>query len=141
MEMVSEGIVSYDKTGKITFINSTLEKMLGLERNQIVGSYYEVTSHSHEEALNIYGKAQKDGQPFSLIIIDLTMRGDEGGETAIRKWLAIYPEVKALISSGYINDPVIEEYWKYGFAGALMKPYTLTDLKKALEKILEKGNN
>jgi PAS domain S-box-containing protein len=100
---------------------------------------YEVaTAECHDDALDIYSKAKEAGQPFSLIIMDLTMRGDEGGEPAIRKWLAIHPEVKAVISSGYINDPVVEEYWKYGFAGAMVKPYTLTDLKKSLEKILAK---
>ena len=71
-----------------------------------------------------------------LIIMDLTMRGDESGETAIRRWKEVYPEVKAVISSGYMKDPVIEEYWKYGFIGAIAKPYSLEDLKGLLEKIL-----
>ena len=76
-----------------------------------------------------------------MVIMDLTMRGNEGGELAIRKWLAVHPEVKAIISSGYANDPVIEEYSKYGFVGAMIKPYTLSDLKNALVKILVKDNS
>ena len=100
--------------------------------------YAVATARCHKEALDIYGKAKEAGQPFSLIILDLTMRGDEGGETAIRRWLTIHPEVKAVISSGYSRDPVIEEYWKYGFAGAIAKPYTLAELEKALAKIMAK---
>jgi response regulator of citrate/malate metabolism len=73
--------------------------------------------------------------------MDLTMRGDEGGEMAIRKWLSSHPEVRAIISSGYVNDPVIEEYWKYGFTGAMVKPYTLSDLQKTLEKHLQTTDN
>ncbi len=102
--------------------------------------YDVTTAKSHAEAMACYGDAKKAGCPYCLIIMDLTMRGDEGGEIAIRRWKSAHPEVKAVISSGYVNDPVIEEYWKYGFAGAMVKPYSLADLKSHLEKILAGEN-
>lgn len=115
--------------------------LLDVTSSMLVHLGYKVsTARCHAEALNIYGKAKEDGQPFSLVIIDLTMRGDEGGEIAIRRWLTIHPEVKAVISSGYARDPVIEEYWKYGFAGAIMKPYTLAELEKTLGKVIMENN-
>lgn len=98
--------------------------------------YHVATARSHGEAMEHYQRAKEAGNPFSLIIMDLTMRGDEGGEIAIRRWKEKHPEVKALISSGYMKDPVIEEYWKYGFVGAMVKPYSLSELKTSLEKIL-----
>lgn len=91
---------------------------------------------SHGEGRELYRLAEQEKEPFALIIMDLTMRGDEPGETAIRRWKQDYPEVRAVISSGYTKDPVIEEYWKYGFAGAMAKPYSLEDLKGTLEKVL-----
>jgi PAS domain S-box-containing protein len=94
------------------------------------------TAKSHAAGRELYRQAEYEGSPFALIIMDLTMRGDESGETAIRCWKEAYPEVKAVISSGYMKDPVIEEYWKYGFAGAIAKPYSLEELKGLLEKIL-----
>ena len=103
--------------------------------------YDVTTAKSHIEAMESYGDAKQTGHPYSLIIMDLTMRGDEGGEIAIRRWKNEHPEVKAVISSGYMNDPVIEEYWKYGFVGAMVKPYSLFELKSSLEKILTSGNN
>lgn len=103
--------------------------------------YDVTTAKSHSDAMESYGDAKNAGRPYSLIIMDLTMRGDEGGEIAIRRWKNAHPEVKAVISSGYVNDPVIEEYWKYGFVGAMVKPYSLFDLKSYLEKILTVGNN
>ena len=115
--------------------------LLDVTSSMLIHLGYEViTAQCHKDALEIYGKAKEAGQPFSLIIIDLTMRGDEGGETAIRRWLTIHPEVKAIISSGYGRDPVIEEYWKYGFTGAIAKPYTLAELEKALAKIVARHN-
>jgi PAS domain S-box-containing protein len=103
---------------------------------------YEVkTAACHEDALDIYMEAKETGQPFSLIIMDLTIRGNEGAETAIRKWLAIHPEVRVVISSGYANDPVIEDFSNYGFVGAIVKPYTLMELKTTLEKILARNDS
>lgn len=42
-----------------------------------------------------------------MIIMDLTMRKDEGGQAVIRKCLTFHPEVRAVISGGYIHDPEI----------------------------------
>ena len=98
--------------------------------------YNVVTAKNHGDAMEYYQRAKEEGNPFALIIMDLTMRGDEGGEIAIGRWKNAHPEVKAVISSGYMNDPVIEEYWKYGFVGAMIKPYSLMELKSSLEKIL-----
>lgn len=103
--------------------------------------YDVATAKSHSQAMEQYQQAKETGNPFSLIIMDLTMRGDEGGEIAIRRWKENHPEVKAVISSGYMKDPVIEEYWKYGFIGAMIKPYSLADLKSSLEKILADRND
>ncbi len=103
--------------------------------------YDVTTAKSHLDAMCDFNRAKQADHPFSLVIMDLTMRGDEGGEIAIHRWKNAYPEVKAVISSGYMNDPVIEEYWKYGFVGAMVKPYSLIELKNALEKILAGGSN
>ncbi len=103
--------------------------------------YDVVTAKCHEDALEHYRRGKEAGSPFSLIIMDLTMRGNEGGEIAIRRWKDNHPEVKAVISSGYMNDPVVEEYWKYGFVGAMVKPYSLTELKSSLESILAGNGN
>lgn len=103
--------------------------------------YNVVTAKNHGDAMEYYQRAKEEGNPFSLIIMDLTIRGDEGGEIAIGRWKNAHPEVKAVISSGYMNDPVIEEYWKYGFVGAMVKPYSLMELKNSLEKILAGTDN
>jgi CheY-like chemotaxis protein len=58
------------------------------------------------------------------------------GKEAIAMLRKLDPEVKAIISSGYANDPVITDYTSYGFTAALVKPYRLEELKEILEKIL-----
>jgi PAS domain S-box-containing protein len=89
------------------------------------------------EAIAAY-KSQKDsGEPFDAAILDLTIKGGMGGEQAMRELLKIDPGIKAIVSSGYFNDPVMSDFQKYGFKGAMPKPYEKSTLKKVLEKLSE----
>ncbi|GAH77161.1 unnamed protein product, partial [marine sediment metagenome] len=51
------------------------------------------------------------------------------------------PDVKAVVSSGYFNDPVMANFKDYGFSGVVPKPYDLGELDKVLKEVLEGGNN
>ena len=75
------------------------------------------------------------GQPFDLVILDLTVKGGMGGKEAIKELLKIDPKLKAIVSSGYSNDPVMNNFTAYGFAGALPKPNSKKELLEALENI------
>jgi two-component system cell cycle sensor histidine kinase/response regulator CckA len=59
-----------------------------------------------------------------------------GGKEAIQELLKIDPEVKAIVSSGYSNDPVIQDYGTYGFKSAIAKPFMLGDLNIILSKVV-----
>ena len=88
-----------------------------------------------EEVLNLYRKSYEDGNPYSLVILDLTVPGGMGGEETIKELLKLNPKIDALVSSGYSNEPVMSEYKKYGFKGAVTKPYTIEQLQKALNMV------
>ena len=56
---------------------------------------------------------------------------------AVREILSIDPEAKVLVSSGYSNDPVMARFGEYGFCAALVKPYQLNDLAKAINQLIQ----
>jgi len=87
------------------------------------------------EAIEAYKKQKDLGEPFDAVILDLTIKGGMGGEQTIRELLKIDPGVKAIVSSGYFNDPVLADFRKYGFKGAMAKPYDKKNLKEVLEKL------
>jgi CheY-like chemotaxis protein len=69
--------------------------------------------------------------------MDLTVPGGMGGREAIKRLLEIDPEIKAIVSSGYSNDPVISEYKKYGFSGVVAKPFKIQELVDVLNRIMQ----
>ncbi|MFO0566135.1 MAG: PAS domain S-box protein [Polyangiaceae bacterium] len=89
-----------------------------------------------EAGVREYQEARKLGEPFALAIVDLTIPGGMGGREAVERIRAIDPEVKAVVSSGYSNDPVLAEYRAHGFCGVLPKPYKVSDLRRVLGEVL-----
>lgn len=88
------------------------------------------------EAIGLYKKHLDSDEPFDAVILDLTIKGGMGGERTLQELLRIDSEIKAIVSSGYFNDPVMTDFENYGFMGTLAKPFEMKDLKESLEKIL-----
>ncbi len=100
--------------------------------------YHVELAKNGEEAIALYKAAKSLGQSFDLIIMDLTIHGGMDGREAIKKLLEIDPNVKALVSSGYLDDPVLSDYKKYGFCGIVTKPFNIRELSETIHEIIEK---
>ncbi|MFA5111257.1 MAG: ATP-binding protein [Desulfobaccales bacterium] len=89
------------------------------------------------EAIEKFVKAQAEGRPFATVILDLTVPGGMGGKDAIKELLKIDPQVKAIVSSGYSDDPIMAGFQEYGFRGVVAKPYRMPELSKILHEIIK----
>jgi PAS domain S-box-containing protein len=90
-----------------------------------------------EEAVFKYKEAKNSGKLFNAVILDLTVPGGMGGKKTIEELLKIDPNVKAIVSSGYSNDPIMAYYKKHGFKAVVAKPFDLKELNEAIKKVLE----
>lgn len=88
-----------------------------------------------DQALELYRQAMESGEPFSAVIMDLTIPGGMGGKDAVRRLLEMDPDAIAFVASGYFNDPVMIDYQDYGFKGAIAKPFHQDDLAAALKEL------
>ncbi len=94
---------------------------------------YEVTTcTTGEEAVRKYRMAKEGNNPFSFVIMDLTIPGGMGGRESAADILAFDPCARLIASSGYSNDPVIADFFDYGFCGSIVKPYSLDELRRVL---------
>ncbi len=104
----------------------------------LINRGYEVECvNEGNEATALYKKAMEASRPFDAVILDLTIRGGMGGKETIKKLREINPNVKAIVSSGYSNDPVMANYREYGFCGLFAKHHKVTELGKTLHNIIK----
>ena len=98
---------------------------------------YEVSvANDGNQAIEMYRQAQKLGESFDTVIMDLTVPGGMGGKEAIQQLKKLDPNVKALVSSGYSNDPIMSNFRDYGFLGVVKKPYRIQDMSDALQTVI-----
>lgn len=99
---------------------------------------YDVTvSKNGDEAIKVYKNAMKSHEPFDAVFLDLHVKNGMGGKETIKKLLKIDPYARGIASSGYSNDREMTDYEKYGFSGAVEKPYSMDELSFTLDEMME----
>ncbi|MDD2273656.1 MAG: cache domain-containing protein [Desulfuromonadaceae bacterium] len=99
---------------------------------------YSVTTCSHgDAAVELYTAAIQEGNPFSAVIMDLTIPGGTGGKEAARLILDVDPKACLIVSSGYSNDPVMADFADYGFSATMVKPYRISKVAEVMNRLKE----
>ena len=123
-------------TGKILLMDDD-DLVIKVVSRMISSIGHEVVCvNNGEEAVAEYKRAMESDEPFDAVILDLTIRGGTGGGETIRTLSEIDPDIKAIVSSGYSNDPIVANYMDYGFKNMVSKPYRIEELRNALRDVL-----
>jgi len=89
-----------------------------------------------DKAVEAWRRARDDGRPYDVVILDLTVPGAAGGAEAIERMRQFDPTVAAIVSSGYSASAVLARYREHGFSGVVAKPYTIEQLRDAVERLM-----
>ncbi|HHO47599.1 MAG TPA: PAS domain S-box protein [Desulfobacteraceae bacterium] len=136
-----EKIMATEKTrpnGKKILIMDDNESILAVAANMLnFMGHTTVTARDGAEAVRLYQEAMLEQQPFDAVLLDLTVPGGMGGLEAMRRLTALDQGIRAIVSSGYTDDPVMNDYRDYGFSGIVTKPYDLDRLSQALRDLFD----
>ena len=80
-----------------------------------------------------YQRQLEAGSAYVAVIVDLTVPQGMGGSEASARILALDPAAKIFVSSGFAGDPILVEHRRYGFAGAIDKPFDMAAVQRLLE--------
>ncbi|MFH0996309.1 MAG: PAS domain S-box protein [Pseudomonadota bacterium] len=126
-----------EQTGRVLVMDDDeTVRDLATQMLNIIGLSVE-TAPDGKQAIEMYKHAMEAGKPYAVVIMDLTVPGGIGGKEAIKGLLGIDPDARAIVSSGYADDPVMANYADYGFKGIAAKPYTLRMLQEVLGQVLK----
>jgi len=96
--------------------------------------YRVLTATSGPDGVRLF---REQADQVRLVILDMVMPGMDGRAVfeALRE---VDPEVRVLVSSGYMDEATAASILRRGVAGFLRKPYTLRELVEAVQAALPK---
>ncbi len=98
--------------------------------------YDTVAVTSGEAAVAALTHALESGQPIDAAILDLYIPDGMSGIETLEHLHRIDPALKAIVSSGYANDPICTNYEAHGFVASVPKPYEIADMARVLRRVL-----
>jgi two-component system cell cycle sensor histidine kinase/response regulator CckA len=123
-------------TGKILVMDDEDIVRDVLRRSLTHLGYTVVSARDGNETVVLYEQALKSSKSFDAVIMDLTIPGGMGGKETLTKLRQIDPRVKAIVSSGYSDDPIMASFKDFGFCGVVSKPYTLKTLSEIVHTVI-----
>ncbi len=99
--------------------------------------YKATTVADGADAVREYRRALEAQEPYSAVIMDLTVPGGMGGKETMQALKEIDPAVRGIVSSGYSTDPAIVDFQQFGFVARVDKPYRIQELGAILRQACE----
>jgi len=128
-------IVLDDYLGKETIlIVDDIQEQLDIAKNMLTRLGYTIhTAISGMHALEIIKQ-----QPVDLVILDMIMPGGLDGLETYREIIKLYPQQKALITSGFSESERVKKLLLLGAGDYVQKPYTMEKLGIAVRRELDR---
>lgn len=124
------------KPGRILVMDDERPVLNTLSRMLTKLGYQVTAATDGHEAIAAYTRSKENGEPIEAVILDLTVPGGMGGEETLNRLRTLDPDIRAIVSSGYSNNPVMANHTAFGFKAMLAKPYATDQLVAALGEVM-----
>lgn len=122
--------------GKVLYLEDT-ESLHAIARAALAEIGLEVECvRNGKEAVERYRRARERRHPYLATILNLNVPGGLDGREVLEKLLALDPDVRAVACSGVVEDPVMADPEKFGFAARLGKPFSLEEMRSVVAAAL-----
>lgn len=106
------------------------QRKIASEMLSVLGYQVEMVG-SGEEAVKFVRN-----HPMDLIILDMIMDPGINGRRTFEQILAVQPQQKAIITSGFSENEEVKKALQLGVSNFIRKPYTMEQIGKAVKKAL-----
>jgi len=113
---------------RILFLDDEPEIRLMVERALGSQGFEVYCAATGEEAIKAYKRSEDFGKPFDLLLLDLEIRGGLGGRETLGLLRDENPKIRAVVTTGFVEDSVLANYMDHGFCGVLAKPFRVEQL-------------
>jgi PAS domain S-box-containing protein len=133
--------INRPRTGRVLIMDD--EDMVAEVAQEMIESlgYTTRRAANGDEAIRMFSDAEQTGEPFDLVVLDLTVPGGMGGAETVKYIREMRADVAVIVSSGYADDSVLARYRDYGFDGILPKPFTIPELRRAIAELEQRDND
>jgi PAS domain S-box-containing protein len=98
--------------------------------------YTTETAANGDQAVALYRKAVNSREVYDVVLLDLIIPGEKGGESIFEELKGINPEIQAIVMSGTISKETATAMAARGIKGMLHKPFTINELSSRLRECL-----
>ena len=125
-------------TGTILVVEDLPNLRVALEGMLVELGYTPVFAVNGQKALETLKYHNDRNKSIDAVILDLTTPGEKGGDELLIKLKEINSDIKAIITSGYADSSILQNYKYFGFYGSLSKPYRIEELSHVLSRVISK---
>lgn len=123
----------WDGTGLILLVDDEeTVRAVGRQMLEAIG-FSVITAEDGREAVEIFKEQEEH---ITCVLMDLTMPHMDGVE-AFRELRRLKSSIRVILSSGYNQQEVTQQFVGKGLAGFIQKPFLLNQLRNVLHSVLE----
>lgn len=131
-----EKIAGFESKIRILLLDDDTEIIEGIEEMAASLGLEITCMNKPYEAIEKF-RASRLKEPFDLVVLDLTLKGESiDGHDVLKELKEIDENVKALVFSGHSAKPIVAKYEEYGFVGRLDKPFNLSQFVREIKRIM-----